>query len=156
MPAVAKQTAALPTEQSLKRIASGKSLGGPPCKYSHDEIIQVVADYIDNYEQHDDKIPSIQGLAVALNVSRSTIYKWIEDGNKELSDMLSKLMAQQGRITLNNGLDGTFNPTICKLVLSKHGYHDNADKSGTSVNVTINRGSVQVETGGQIIDVDTD
>ena len=65
-------------------------------------------------------------------------------------------MDNQGRTLLNNGLDGTFNPTIAKLVLSKHGYTDSPSNTGTSVNVTINRGSVQVETQGQTIDIETD
>ena len=146
MNAVVKQTAAL----------QPKTLVGAPCKYTHDEIINGVTEYIQNYGDHGDKIPSIQGLAVALNVARTTIYKWVEDGNEELSYMLKKLMDQQGKITINNGLDGTFNPTIAKLVLSKHGYTENTANSGTSVNVTINRGSVQVETQGQTIDVETD
>ena len=145
MPAVAKQTAAL-----------RKSTFGPPLKYSNDEILEKTEEYLETYETLGRKIPSIHGLAVFLGVDRTTIYQWVSDGNKELSNMLNYMKDLQAEKTLDNGLDGTFNPTICKLVLSKHGYHDNADKSGTSVNVTINRGSVQVETGGQVIDVETD
>ena len=144
------------SEQSIKRLEEGKPLGGPPCKYTEDEILDKTEQYIVDYGKHGDKIPSIQGLAVALKVSRTTIYQWVEDGNVKLSYILKRLMDNQGRTLLNNGLDGTFNPTITKLVLSKHGYTDSPSNSGTSVNVTINRGSVQVETQGQTIDIETD
>ena len=146
MNAVVKQTAAL----------QPKPLMGAPCKYSQAEILAKTEEYMKNYESMGRKIPSVHGLAVYLGIDRRTIYQWVTDGNTELSHMLNYMKDLQAEKTLDNGLDGTFNPTICKLVLSKHGYHDNADKSGTSVNVTINRGSVQVETQGQTIDVETE
>jgi hypothetical protein len=33
---------------------------------------------------------------------------------------------------LNNGLDGTFNPPITKMMLSKHGYSDKIEQDHTS------------------------
>lgn len=136
--------------------AEPKALMGAPCKYTHDEILDKTKEYMDTYESLGRKIPSIHGLAIFLGIDRRTIYQWVSDGNTDLSHMLNYMKDLQAEKTLDNGLDGTFNPTICKLVLSKHGYTDSPTNSGTSVNVTINRGSVQVETQGQTIDIETD
>ena len=70
---------------------------------------------------HCEVIPTIEGLSVYLNVSRSTVYKWKGD-NAEFSDILEDLMARQAKELFSNGLTGDFNPTITKLILTKHGY----------------------------------
>jgi hypothetical protein len=96
-----------------------------PTKYSK-SILAKAAGYIETYEQHGDAIPSIEGLSVVLGVNRSTIYEWRTE-HKEFSDMLESLLSAQARKLMNGGLTGDFQPTIAKLVLAKHGYHDKQD-----------------------------
>ena len=46
-----------------------------PTKYN-EQILEKARDYIENHEQYDDLVPSVVGLAGAIDVSRSTLYKW--------------------------------------------------------------------------------
>lgn len=74
------------------------------------------------------KIPTIEGLAVFLGISRETVYAWDKDETKpEFSDILSKLRAEQADRLINNGLSGNYNPTIAKVLLTKHGYREGVD-----------------------------
>jgi hypothetical protein len=94
------------------------------------EIIEAAKAYLDNYEGAGDAIPSIAGLAVALKVSRSTLYLWAEDKDSEFSDISSELFAKQEQTLLSKGLTGDFNSTITKLILTKHNYSDKQELSG--------------------------
>ena len=144
------------TEQTIKRLKEGKQLGGRPSKYTK-AILRKSKQYIKNYREIGNKIPSIAGLSVYLGVTRERLHIWGKDEDKqEFNHILNNLMGEQESELLTGGLSGSMNPTICKLILSKHGYTDSPSNSGTSVNVTINRGSVQVETQGQTIDIETD
>lgn len=72
------------------------------------------------------KIPTIEGLAVYLGVNRSTLYEW-KDTYKEFSDIIEELQAIQADRLLNNGLNGSYNSTIAKVLLTKHGYREGTD-----------------------------
>ena len=144
------------TEQTAKRLKEGKKLGGRPAKYN-DHVLRKTLHYITHYQEEGNSIPSIAGLCRLLKVNRDTIHRWAKDERKqEFHDILSTLKDAQEMVLLDGGLSGSLNPAITKLVLGKHGYTENTANTGTSVNVTINRGSVQVEAGGQTIDVETD
>lgn len=67
------------------------------------------------------KIPTIEGLAAHLEVSRSTVYEW-KAKYAEFSDIIERLQQLQAERLINNGLSGTYNPTIAKVLLTKHGY----------------------------------
>lgn len=81
------------------------------------------------YEQGEHAtIPSIAGLAVHLDISRETCHVWAKDESKtEFSDIYRRILTKQESTLLNKGLDGTFNPTITKLILTKHNYTDKQD-----------------------------
>ena len=103
--------------------------GGRPTKYC-DEILEITKDYIKNFSKHGDKIPSVAGLACAIGTSRDTIHDWAKHKDKkQFSDILKELQTMQEKTLLAGGLGNTFNPTICKLVMSKHNYHDRQDVS---------------------------
>lgn len=96
---------------------------GRPTKYS-DDILAAAWDYIDNYKKHEDVIPSIAGMACALNIAKSTLYLWAEDSDKDFSDILAKCNQKQEKVLLNGGLSGDFNAAITKLALGKQGYSE--------------------------------
>lgn len=80
------------------------------------------------------RLPSIEGLALFLEVGRSVIYDWRDNKNEpdpilraEFMDILEKVLATQASFLLNNGLNGNYNSTISKLILGKHGYVDQKD-----------------------------
>lgn len=77
------------------------------------------------------RIPTIEGLAVHLNIARSTLYEWKEK-YKELADIIDNLQDIQADRLLNNGLSGDYNPTIAKVLLTKHGYREAVDTDMTS------------------------
>ena len=104
---------------------------GRPSKLT-DALIEQAGRYATkDYRLQGEVIPTIEGLAVFLNVSRSTIYKW-KGENQEFSDILESLMSMQAKELFSNGLTGDFNPTITKLILTKHGYSDRVEQDVTS------------------------
>lgn len=97
---------------------------GRPTKYSP-EMLEKAVDYVKNYEEHDHVIPSIAGLAVVLGVCRKTIYSWADkEENADFLYTLGRIDTNQEFKLLNSGLSGDFNPTITKLALANHGYHE--------------------------------
>jgi len=92
------------------------------------DYCQTLVDASYNYlENCPDKIPSVEGLCEAIGISRPTAYLWAKDETKEFSYILELLMQKQAKLLLNNGLDGVFNPSITKLMLTKHGYSDKVE-----------------------------
>jgi len=102
--------------------------GGRPTSYS-DEIVKEAWNYIafSNDVEKGDKVtvrlPTIEGLALHLEISRSTLYLWQKE-HEEFSDIIETLLQKQAQTLVNNGLQGTYNPTIAKVLLTKHGYTD--------------------------------
>jgi DNA-binding transcriptional regulator YhcF (GntR family) len=111
---------------------------GRPTSYS-DEIISKVVHYIEHYEELGDKIPSIAGLACELGVARETIHAWVKDPEKqEFSNIIKLMLSAQERKLANGGLDSSFNSTISKLILTKHGYSDRQELDHQSTDGTMN------------------
>lgn len=134
-----------------------KHPGGRPTKYNQD-VLMKTEEYIEQWETLGHKIPTIAGLAKVIDVSRERIAIWGQDKNKsEFNRMLSKLKAIQEEKLVNNGLDGTFNSAITKLVLSKHGYTDNphSNQGDKGITVNVNRTGVVLKSGGQTLQIDT-
>lgn len=103
-----------------------------PTKYS-EETLTLSESYLENYKDNGDVIPSIEGLAEHLDVSRTCLYTWRdEEGKEPFSYILEKILAKQARVLINEGLKGEFNAAIAKLALGKHGYHDKVDTDVTS------------------------
>ena len=99
-----------------------KSPGGRPTKYNADMLAKA-QDYVVNYADHGDAVPTVAGLACELQVTKSTVYLWGET-HKQFSDTLDAIQQAQERKLASGGLDGSFQPTIAKLMLANHGYHE--------------------------------
>jgi molybdopterin-guanine dinucleotide biosynthesis protein len=118
-----------------------------PTKYNQ-EIVTKAQHYLENYQEYDDVIPSLAGLALVLGLSRETLRLWSKDEDKkEFFGILDRINQKQECVLINNGLNGTFNSNIAKLVLGKHGYHDRPQQDGTQVQVIINRDRVVLKSG---------
>lgn len=97
---------------------------GRPTDYTP-KIVKAAWDYAKGgWIAAGDKVPSVAGLACEIGIHRETCHDWARDKDKEFSDILKAIAQKQERELLNNGLDGTFNPPITKMMLSKHGYSD--------------------------------
>ena len=110
-------------------------------------------DYIVNYKDiHEHPIPSVVGMAVILNVAKSTLYKWAEDESTGFSDTLAKCNDCQELKLVNGGLTNVFNSTIVKLALANHGYSDKQQTELTGAN----RGPIQTDSIFEFIPVGAD
>ncbi len=109
---------------------------GRPTKYSKD-ILDKAVEYVLLFSEEetmpkDEIIPSIEGLALYLEVARSTIYDWAkEDDKKEFSYIVEKLLSRQGLILLNGTLTNKLNSSVGKAILSKHGYAEKTEQVTT-------------------------
>lgn len=107
--------------------------GGRPTEYKEeyivtvDEYINSCQDYIDENGKLKVKIPKLEGLALYLGVDKTSLYEW-EKKYPEFSHALDKIRNEQSSRLQDNGLAGTYNPTIAKLMLSSnHGMREKSD-----------------------------
>lgn len=98
--------------------------GGRPTDYS-EEVLEKARAILREWEVTD-MLPQIAGLALRLDVSRDTLYEWAKV-HPEFSDILSKVMTSQEWTLINKSLEGEYNSSITKLLLTKHGYRDSQD-----------------------------
>jgi hypothetical protein len=101
-----------------------------PTKYSED-ILDKTRKYIESdYKLNDGEVPTLEGLAIYLELHRDTIHDWSKhEDKKEFSDTLDGLKAKQAQMVISNGLRGDYNATIAKLLLHNHGYNDKVDNN---------------------------
>lgn len=71
-------------------------------------------------------IPTVAGLAFHLGKSKATIYEY-RDNDDKFRKIIDLLQARQEAALVNKGLSGDYNPTVCKLLLARHGYSDKAE-----------------------------
>lgn len=91
------------------------------------------------------RLPTIEGLAVVLDVNKTTLYEW-ESKHEEFSNVLSKLRDIQANRLINEGLSGDYNPVIAKLLLMKHGYVEK-----TATDLTSKGDKIATASGGEDI-----
>ena len=77
------------------------------------------------------KLPTLEGLALELEIHRDTIYEWCKE-HPEFSDIIERLKKKQADMLINYGLSGDYNPTISKVLLTKHGYIEKQETDVTS------------------------
>jgi len=110
--------------------------GGRPTTYD-DELLAKAWEYANGGWTDQGKIiPSVVGLCSYINRSRSIVYDWAADPEKQFSDILCTISEKQEEELILNGLDSTFNSTIAKLMLTKHGYTDKIDTNQNSTALT--------------------
>ena len=102
-------------------------VGRPP--ELDDALLEKAREYLEQFEDEDhlekEAVPSVAGLAIYIKKNRSTIYDWIKKQiSPEFSNIVEEVMAKQEQSLTNNGLNGKFNSSITKLMLSKHGYSE--------------------------------
>lgn len=122
-----------------------------PTDYS-EQTLEKTKDYLANYKNYDDVIPSIAGLAVVLGCARKTIYEWISQEDKEeFSNILATLLSTQEKVLMNKGLSGDFNSNIVKLALGKHGYHDKQETDITSGGKTLSGVDINIRKDESVV-----
>lgn len=81
-------------------------------------------------------IPTIEGLSIRLGINKTTIYDW-ESKYEEFSHDIDKVRALQAERLLNKGLSGDYNPTIAKVLLTKHGYREGIDQTSNVKSILV-------------------
>jgi len=103
---------------------------------NQDEEVQVVkqANSEKGYEMYDNKLkvklPTIEGFALFIDVSKKTLYNWRDEHN-EFLHALGKIEKEQQKRLVNMGLSGEYNSTIAKLILSSN--HGMREKTETDI-----------------------
>ena len=88
-----------------------------PTKYNK-ELLEKAKNYLVVYETLDQVVPTIEGLSLYLEISRETLYRWIEEDDKvEFSYTVKQITRTQKQVLINKGLDNKFNASITKLLL---------------------------------------
>jgi len=109
--------------------------------YEEEATDKPVKDAGGNIIGYDINLPTKEGLALWLNVSRKTVYNWADDSEEAIEGLteeeidlkrqflhiFDQIMSEQGRRLINKGLAGKYNPLIGKLLLGRHGYKDEMD-----------------------------
>jgi len=138
-----------------------------------DELIEECRKYVESRSGMDSMPPSVAGLSVAVKVNRTTLHNWradytnasgdengcgmTEDELKakkerwvEFCNIFDDLQARQEEKLLDGGLSNSYNSTITKLILTKHGYTDRVENSGEQVirQTVINRFTPDQDEGG--------
>jgi len=105
-----------------------------PVEYK-EEYVSKTIEYINSCEDSINeigklvvKLPSIEGLALYLDINKTTVYEW-EKTYDEFSNVIDTLRGKQAEKLLNNGLSNTYNSTIAKVLLTKHGYREGIDQT---------------------------
>ena len=116
---------------------------GRPSDYN-EQTIPKTLEYLKNYRDYGDEIPSIAGLSVVLDVARNTIYDWASQEDKKIfSDILQDILSSQEKLLLNKGLSSEFNSNIVKLALGKHGYKERSDLTSDDKVIPILANAIQ-------------
>jgi len=97
----------------------------PVSHFSYTPFIQAQADqYVREYAAYGDVVPTIQGLALFIDVSTKAIKRWADGRYPEFQHTVERIELIQHQVLINGGLMDKHNTTITKLMLFKHGYSD--------------------------------
>ena len=124
-------------EQETTTQADNPKPFGRPTKLTA-ELINRAREHVESFDVSTyTLLPTIEGLALELRISRDTIYEW-EKENSDFSDIVTELRAKQANKLIQNSLAGKYNASIAKLILSgKHGYVEKNETDITSNGQTL-------------------
>lgn len=108
-----------------------KHPGGRPTDYSPGVII-ILEQYLRDAVPENMSIPTVEGLALKLNVNKTTIYEWAKK-HEEFSNALSRLKMEQKNHLVKIGIFGgkEINANIVALLLKVN--HDMVEVSKTDI-----------------------
>jgi len=119
-------------EQETTTQADNPKPFGRPTKLTA-ELIYKAREHVEAFDVSTyTLLPTIEGLALELRISRDTVYEW-EKENTDFSDIVTELRAKQANKLIQNSLAGKYNASIAKLILSgKHGYVEKSEQDLTT------------------------
>ena len=110
--------------------------GGRPTTWSK-ALEKKAWEYVNGgWQEAGHAFPSAVGLCSYIDRSKSIIYDWAKDENKQFSDILDKINQEQEIVAWNRGMVGDYNANLVKLLLGKHGYSDKLETENVNVEVS--------------------
>ncbi len=104
--------------------------GGAPTKYNN-AVLTTAIDYLNNFKEHGQNVPTIARLAQLLEITEVTLYQWAKHEDKaELSYTLDRIKQSQKIELIENGLASNYNSNITKLMLYNHGFSEKQQVTG--------------------------
>jgi hypothetical protein len=116
------------TPLEVKVPEKPKHAGGRPSEYDP-AYIQKVDDYLLTTGKEQTSLPTIEGYAIYLDVSRQSLYEWSKK-YPEFSYTLKRIELRQKQQLIDDGIYGgkEVNATIVKLLLqNNHGMKERTD-----------------------------
>ena len=95
------------------------------------------------YENQNEVIPTFAGLGCWLGLSKRAVTE-IALRDADFCDLKEDIQTKQETMLISGGLRSDFNPTISKLVLSKHGYNETLEHSTDPNNPIQTKGELLV------------
>lgn len=103
-------------------------------KSREDEEIEVVrqkgkgkSNYEIYYTKFKVRLPTVEGFADFIKFTKPTLYNWAKK-HKEVKQGINEIVNEQLTRLVDCGLEGTYNSTIAKLILSSnHGMREKTD-----------------------------
>lgn len=106
-----------------------------PTKYLPEIIYPKIEEYITSCSREQTELPTIEGLALSLEVNVDTLYEWSKK-YPDFSEAIKKILAKQKTQLMNDGMYGgkEVNPAMA-IFLLKCNHHMN-DGSNQTVNIS--------------------
>jgi len=101
-------------------------MAGRPSSYNQKMQAAAEAYVAGGFKKEGDVVPTTEGLALSLGVTRMTLNNWAA-AHATFFDTFEALKSTQARLLANGALKGDMNATIAKLMLHNHGYSDKAE-----------------------------
>lgn len=127
---------------------------GRPTKYN-DEVQLLAEEYVDNFREHGDVVPTLAALALHLDVTINTLYNWATEDNPEFLHVFKRLELLQHKSLVNGGLAGGFNPAVTKMMMTKHGYSDKQEVDHRSGDGSMTPAPTRIELVAPCMDKDS-
>jgi hypothetical protein len=118
---------------------------GRPTKYIPEVIFPQINEYLNSVNTTE--LPSVDGLAIYLNVTDSTIYEWAKE-YPDFSVYLKKIASKQRTQLMNDGMYGgkEVNASMAIFLLKAiHGLKDGDGTTNIQVNVQPILGKLEAE-----------
>lgn len=96
------------------------------------EHLRKALEYVDNWKEHG-AIPQIARLALHIGISKQTLYVWEKMPEcSDLADVCARVRLMQEGSLIDGGLTRTYDSSLSKLMLMKHGYTDKQEIDHTT------------------------
>lgn len=125
-------------KEEMKNNSITKHAGGRPTKYIPEIIYPKIEEYISSCGREQTELPTVEGLALALDVNTDTINEWSKL-YPEFSATIKKIAYKQKQQLMNDGMYGgkEVNSAMAIFLLKvNHGMKENDPSTLVQVNVS--------------------